>query len=725
MKRYDLTVVMPVYNEAEAIGGVLNKWKQMLDTLRIRYRICAYNDGSKDNTGVILERITSECNGEILGITKTNSGHGPTILQGYREAVKESEWVFQIDSDDEMGPEAFPQLWAQRDNYDFLVGQRDGRKQPLPRKVISFVSRLCVRLFYGKGIWDVNTPYRLMRAAVFERFYNAIPEDTFAPNVILSGLAARHHLRMLEIPVPQHDRTTGEVSIKKWKLLKAAAKSFMQTILFAFGSISTSAGSNINYYLNRCLIGIAILGTILLMPATHRLLLLPFASLFLLFLFFINNAMSKVIDNYLVTHPWRTFWVIILCGGLLRYLFVFVYPTTLYNQNVDFTILWGHACSLANGEWGISKSWTTVCTYSLIAKLINSTKIAAFCGTLIIQILTFLFAFLLMRKWSSIYNALLFVALLTFSPMIISHTPNTATEHTLLCMTFAAFYFTVRIYDSLKLHHTIGWATLAGLSLWLATWSRGEGVILWCLIPMILLISWICKKMKAKKCVLGLVSLMSIFILGTYSAFIINDKTSGTKTIFCSDDNLWPQLFGANLQYNGTWNPYDKPLIWERYKKDHPENTWQLMEGDYLIPEQLYAKCPIELVPYVKAEIKERWSTMTPVQMLTLLVRKAQTVWWSDNNYAAINIINKPGVYLERMLFSGYAITIICGTFIFFVILFLTKRIPTHITLWMPLIYLGGNVVLLCLTEASPRYGYMLLPLLGIYFALLFPSKAR
>ncbi len=233
MKNYNLTVVMPVYNEADAIEPVLEKWVAILDTLGIRYRIYAYNDGSKDATGDILERIANSSNGRIVGITKPNSGHGPTILQGYREAVADSEWIFQIDSDDEMGPESFPTLWAQREKYDFLVGQRDGRKQPLSRKIISFVSRLCVRIFYGKGVWDVNAPYRLMRASTFERFYHDIPADTFAPNVILSGLAARHKLRMLEIPVPQHDRTTGEVSIKKWKLLKAAAKSFTQTIAYA------------------------------------------------------------------------------------------------------------------------------------------------------------------------------------------------------------------------------------------------------------------------------------------------------------------------------------------------------------------------------------------------------------------------------------------------------------------------------------------------------------
>ncbi len=231
---YDLTVVMPVYNEAEAIGPVLEKWTVMLDALNIHYRINAYNDGSKDATGEILAEISASSGGKVNGISKPNSGHGPTILRGYREAALNSDWVFQVDSDDEMGPESFPKLWAARENYDFLVGRRDGRCQPFARKIISFISRLCVRVFYGKGIWDVNTPYRLMRATLFQKYYDSIPKDTFAPNVILSGLAARHKLRMLEIPVPQRDRMTGEVSIKKWKLLKAAIKSFRQVVSYAF-----------------------------------------------------------------------------------------------------------------------------------------------------------------------------------------------------------------------------------------------------------------------------------------------------------------------------------------------------------------------------------------------------------------------------------------------------------------------------------------------------------
>lgn len=229
----ELSVVMPVYNEQEAIGPVLEKWDASLKALGIDYEIRPYNDGSKDNSLAVMRKVAEKLTG-VKVKDKVNGGHGNTILTGYREAAADGfDWVFQIDSDDEMGPEKFNELWSRRNDYDFLVGIRDGRVQALPRKIISLVSRLCVRIFYGKSVWDVNTPYRLMRVSAFKDFYARIPLTTFAPNVILSGLAARHKLRCFETRVPQHDRTTGEVSIKKWKLLKAAARSFWQTIVFS------------------------------------------------------------------------------------------------------------------------------------------------------------------------------------------------------------------------------------------------------------------------------------------------------------------------------------------------------------------------------------------------------------------------------------------------------------------------------------------------------------
>lgn len=227
----ELGLVVPVYNESGAIKEVIQSWETVLSGLNINFDIHIYNDGSKDNT---LKILTAEAeNYDNLFIhDKKNSGHSPTILLGYNENVNNYEWLFQIDSDNEMSPNDFSQLWEKRAAYDFLVGRRDHRVQPVSRRIVSQISRLAIRILFGKTIWDVNSPYRLMRASSLSSIYKIIPADTLAPNLLVSGLAGKNNLRLYEVPVRHHCRTTGEVSIQKWKLFKFSLRSFLQTFSF-------------------------------------------------------------------------------------------------------------------------------------------------------------------------------------------------------------------------------------------------------------------------------------------------------------------------------------------------------------------------------------------------------------------------------------------------------------------------------------------------------------
>jgi len=229
---YDVEVVMPVYNEAECISGVLDDWIQELDSLGIAYRLVVLNDGSKDNTAEVLTQYRD--NPRVNVINKKNSGHGPTILQGYQIAVQEAHWVFQVDSDNEMKAEHFKKVWNERENADAVIGIREGRHQPLSRKAVSIFSRLVVALFYGTGVTDVNCPFRLLRADALKQILQQIPPDTFAPNVAISGFLVQKKMRVKNISIPHSERQTGEVSIKKWKLLKAAMRSFLQIIKIRF-----------------------------------------------------------------------------------------------------------------------------------------------------------------------------------------------------------------------------------------------------------------------------------------------------------------------------------------------------------------------------------------------------------------------------------------------------------------------------------------------------------
>lgn len=232
----ELVAVLPMYNEVESAGVVVRTWAETFDSLGIDWEIRVYDDGSSDGSADAVRTEAVQFGDRVRVITKPNQGHGPTVLAGYREAVADAEWIFQTDSDGELLPDGFAGLWARRGEFDFLVGRRTGRDQGLARRIVSSVSRITVRVLFGRSVTDVNSPYRLMRSAAFAPILGKIPADTFAPNVVLTGLAATKGIRSREADVEFRPRTAGVCSIRRIKLLKAAARSFVETLEIGFGT---------------------------------------------------------------------------------------------------------------------------------------------------------------------------------------------------------------------------------------------------------------------------------------------------------------------------------------------------------------------------------------------------------------------------------------------------------------------------------------------------------
>lgn len=230
--RWELIVVMPVYNEEAIISEVVASWISCLRLMRIKFRLALYNDGSKDKTAEVIDRLGLKYP-ELYIIHKKNSGHGPTIYQGYKEQFNEAEWVFQVDSDNEISPASFPLFWYQRYNFDFLIGIRNyGEKRPWSRALISWGAKWLI-LGPRFTVRDVNCPFRLIRTVAFKELFHSIKSDSFAPNVMMTAYAVYNSkIRTHQIPVPYSLRKTGEVSIRHGKLFKAAFLSAIQTILF-------------------------------------------------------------------------------------------------------------------------------------------------------------------------------------------------------------------------------------------------------------------------------------------------------------------------------------------------------------------------------------------------------------------------------------------------------------------------------------------------------------
>jgi hypothetical protein len=111
-----------------------------------------------------------------------------------------------------------------------VFGVRTGRDQGAARWIITRVSRMLVRLLYGGAVRDVNVPFRLMRADGLASFVDRIPGDTFAPNVVIAGVLSRRGLNIANLPVKFSGRQTGQVSIVRLKLWKAALRSALQLV---------------------------------------------------------------------------------------------------------------------------------------------------------------------------------------------------------------------------------------------------------------------------------------------------------------------------------------------------------------------------------------------------------------------------------------------------------------------------------------------------------------
>ena len=225
-----LAVVIPVYNEEENIAALLHDWLPVFKDTGLPFRVILIDDGSKDNSLKILQTLQKD-HAALDVSTQPNAGHGPAILKGYRLAL-DAQWVFQIDSDHQLDTAAFRILWDNREDYDLLLAERKEKNATLSRQCISGISKGIVRCLYGRGVSDVNAPYRLMRAQRLQEALEKIPETSFAPNILLTSWFVGKKNRIFTTTTELRTEGAPRQSKMNGYFLRGAIQSALQTILF-------------------------------------------------------------------------------------------------------------------------------------------------------------------------------------------------------------------------------------------------------------------------------------------------------------------------------------------------------------------------------------------------------------------------------------------------------------------------------------------------------------
>ena len=163
----DISVIVPLYNEAESLPE-LHAWiKRVMDANGFTYEIIFVNDGSTDTSWQVIEELATS-NPEVKGIKfRRNYGKSPALYCGFARA--EGDVVITMDADLQDSPDEIPELRRMivEDGYDLVSGYKQKRYDPLSKTIPTKLFNATARAVSGiKNLHDFNCGLKAYRRDV-------------------------------------------------------------------------------------------------------------------------------------------------------------------------------------------------------------------------------------------------------------------------------------------------------------------------------------------------------------------------------------------------------------------------------------------------------------------------------------------------------------------------------------------------------------------------------
>ena len=160
----DISVVVPLYNEAESLPE-LHAWiERVMDENHFSYEIIYVNDGSTDGSWGVIERLARQST-HVKGIKfRRNYGKSPALHCGFYRA--EGDVVITMDADLQDSPDEIPELYRmiREDGYDIVSGWKKKRyDNRLTKNLPSKLFNATARKFSGINLHDFNCGLKAYR----------------------------------------------------------------------------------------------------------------------------------------------------------------------------------------------------------------------------------------------------------------------------------------------------------------------------------------------------------------------------------------------------------------------------------------------------------------------------------------------------------------------------------------------------------------------------------
>nr|WP_199307003.1 glycosyltransferase family 2 protein [Alkalinema sp. FACHB-956] len=197
----ELSIVVPIYNEAESLPFLLDAIAQSLVDSGLTYELICVDDGSKDGSDQILKQQAADRPQLRVVILRRNYGQTAAIAAGFKYA--QGKVVVTLDGDLQNDPADIPMLWNKlHEGYDLVSGWRKDRQdKALTRVLPSKIANWLIGQVTGVKLHDYGCSLKAYRSELvadlnlYGELHRFLPALAFIEGARITEVPVRHHAR--------------------------------------------------------------------------------------------------------------------------------------------------------------------------------------------------------------------------------------------------------------------------------------------------------------------------------------------------------------------------------------------------------------------------------------------------------------------------------------------------------------------------------------------------
>ena len=215
-----LTVFFPCYNEEENVErttlAALDACRRLVDD----FEIIIVNDGSKDRTGEIADRLAATQPHVRAVHNQPNRGYGGALARGFHEATK--QWIFYTDGDGQFDFQELQMVLPLVARFDIVSAYRMNRQDSAMRRLNAWAWGSLVRALFRMKVRDIDCAFKVYP----RRFIDEIELRSTGALIDTEMLAKATNLgyRIGQIGVHHYPRTAGQQTGANFRVILRAFK---------------------------------------------------------------------------------------------------------------------------------------------------------------------------------------------------------------------------------------------------------------------------------------------------------------------------------------------------------------------------------------------------------------------------------------------------------------------------------------------------------------------